>query len=116
MSLKKTIILLTRKLPEKIEEKLQKKYDIIIPKGITTLEIDYFTDFSIENISFVINQIFECDGTVQRRLEKAGFIDWKIKFDNKNLVGAGFIINLPDLGGEKKLNELGVKCNSLMDF
>ena len=34
----------------------------------------------------------------------------------KASVGAGFIINLPDLGGEKKLNELGVKCNSLMEF
>lgn len=33
MSLKKTIILLTRKLPEKIEEKLQKKYTVILNKN-----------------------------------------------------------------------------------
>ena len=33
MSLKKTIILLTRKLPEKIEEKLQKKYTVVLNKN-----------------------------------------------------------------------------------
>ena len=37
-------------------------------------------------------------------------------FENKNIVGAGFIINLPDLGGEKKLNDLNVKTHSLMSF
>ena len=37
-------------------------------------------------------------------------------FDNKNIVGAGFIINLPDLKGDKKLLEKGVKIHSLMDF
>ena len=43
-------------------------------------------------------------------------VDLINKFENKNIVGAGFIINLPDLGGEKKLTDLGVKCHSLMDF
>ena len=38
------------------------------------------------------------------------------KFDNKNIVGAGFIINLPDLNGDKKLKERGIKIHSLMDF
>jgi adenine phosphoribosyltransferase len=37
-------------------------------------------------------------------------------FDNKNIVGAGFIINLPDLNGDKKLQERGIKIHSLMDF
>ena len=37
-------------------------------------------------------------------------------FDNKNIVGAGFIINLPDLNGEKKLEERGINIHSLMDF
>ena len=37
-------------------------------------------------------------------------------FANKNIVGAGFIINLPDLKGEKKLQERGIKIHSLMDF
>ena len=37
-------------------------------------------------------------------------------FDNKNIVGAGFIINLPDLNGDKKPQERGIKIHSLMDF
>ena len=37
-------------------------------------------------------------------------------FNNKNIVGAGFIINLPDLKGDKKLEDRGIKIHSLMDF
>ena len=37
-------------------------------------------------------------------------------FDNKNIVGAGFIINLPDLNGDKKLQQRGIRIHSLMDF
>ena len=37
-------------------------------------------------------------------------------FENKKIVGAGFIINLPDLNGDKKLKERGIKIHSLMDF
>ena len=43
-------------------------------------------------------------------------IDLVDMFDNKNIVGAGFIINLPDLKGDKKLEERGIKIHSLMDF
>ena len=38
------------------------------------------------------------------------------KFEQKNIVGAGFIINLPDLNGDKKLKERGINTHSLMDF
>ena len=37
-------------------------------------------------------------------------------FENKNIVGAGFIINLPELGGEKVLQKLNVKTHSIMEF
>jgi len=43
-------------------------------------------------------------------------IDLIDMFEKKNVVGAGFIINLPDLKGDKKLEERGVKIHSLMDF
>ena len=43
-------------------------------------------------------------------------VDLIEKFDNKNIVGAGFIINLPDLNGDKKLKERGINIHSLMDF
>mgnify|MGYP005641117239 CR=1 FL=1 len=43
-------------------------------------------------------------------------LDLISKFKNKNIIGAGFIINLPDLKGDKKLEERGIKIHSLMDF
>ena len=43
-------------------------------------------------------------------------IDLVDMFENKNIVGAGFIINLPDLKGDKKLEERGIKIHSLMEF
>ena len=43
-------------------------------------------------------------------------IDLIKKFPNKNIIGAGFIINLPDLNGHKKLISNGIKIHSLMDF
>ena len=43
-------------------------------------------------------------------------VDLINKFKDKNIVGAGFIINLPDLGGYKKLNELKIKTKYLMEF
>ena len=39
-----------------------------------------------------------------------------IKAIGGNVVGCGFIINLPDLGGAKKLEDLGLKVKSLMAF
>ena len=38
------------------------------------------------------------------------------KFKNKKIVGAGFIINLPELQGEKKLLNKNIKIHSLMEF
>ena len=43
-------------------------------------------------------------------------VDLVNMFKDKNIVGAGFIINLPNLKGEKKLNNLGIKTHSLMEF
>ncbi|MBP05432.1 MAG: adenine phosphoribosyltransferase, partial [Chloroflexi bacterium] len=37
-------------------------------------------------------------------------------FKSKNIIGAGFIINLSDLEGDKKLSKLGVDIHSIMDF
>tara|TARA_Y100000590_G_scaffold284136_1_gene319684 strand:+ start:5704 stop:6219 length:516 start_codon:yes stop_codon:yes gene_type:complete len=37
-------------------------------------------------------------------------------FENKNIVGAGFIINLPDLNGSKLLKNKNIKIHSLMEF
>jgi len=43
-------------------------------------------------------------------------VDLINKFESKNIVGAGFIINLPELGGDKKLIEKNININCLMEF
>ena len=43
-------------------------------------------------------------------------IDLINKFENKNIIGAGFIINLPELGGDKKLIKKNININCLMEF
>ena len=43
-------------------------------------------------------------------------VDLVNMFENKNIVGAGFIINLPELKGDEKLINRGIKINSLMEF
>ena len=58
----------------------------------------------------IIDDLLATGGTA---LAAVDLID---KFDNKNIVGAGFIINLPDLNGDKKLKERGINIHSLMDF
>ena len=43
-------------------------------------------------------------------------VDLINKFPNKKILGAGFIINLPDLEGDIKLKNKGIKIHSLMEF
>ncbi|MEE2774109.1 MAG: adenine phosphoribosyltransferase [Pseudomonadota bacterium] len=38
------------------------------------------------------------------------------KLSDKDIVGAGFIIDLPNLGGSKKLTDKGIKTHFLMKF
>src|SRR6476620_11998184 len=35
---------------------------------------------------------------------------------NANVVGAAFVIDLPDLGGARRLAKLGIECHTLMAF
>jgi adenine phosphoribosyltransferase len=38
------------------------------------------------------------------------------KFPGKTLLGAGFIIDLPELGGSQRLAEKNIAIHSLMEF
>ena len=43
-------------------------------------------------------------------------IDLVNMFNKKNIIGAGFIINLPELKGDQKLVDKGINIHSLMEF
>ena len=58
----------------------------------------------------IIDDLLATGGTVIAAL------DLIKKFQDKEIVGAGFVINLADLGGEKKLKDLGVETKFLIEF
>jgi len=58
----------------------------------------------------IIDDLLATGGTIMAA------IDLIKKFKNNKIVGAGFMINLPELKGEQKLKEVGVKMHSLMNF
>ncbi len=62
------------------------------------------------NNLLIIDDILATGGTALAAVE---LIE---NFKNKNIVGAGFIINLPELKGDKKLQNKGININSLMEF
>ena len=58
----------------------------------------------------IIDDLLATGGTALAAIELIN------KFENKNIIGAGFIINLPNLKGEQKLIEKKIKIHSLMEF
>ena len=58
----------------------------------------------------IIDDLLATGGTV------LAAVDLIKNFKNKNIVGAGFIINLPNLGGQKKLDDLKINSKYLMEF
>ena len=62
------------------------------------------------NNLLIIDDILATGGTALAAVE---LIE---NFKNKNIVGAGFIINLPELNGDKKLQNKGINIHSLMEF
>ncbi len=58
----------------------------------------------------IIDDLLATGGTVIASL------DLIRKFEAKNVVGADFLVNLPALGGFKKLENLGIKSKYLVEF
>ena len=58
----------------------------------------------------IIDDLLATGGTVIAAL------DLIKKFEAKNVVGAGFLVNLPALGGLEKLENLGIKAKYLVEF
>ena len=58
----------------------------------------------------IIDDLLATGGTVMAAL------DLIQKFQDKKVVGAGFVINLPELGGRTKLEKLGVQSKYILEF
>ena len=58
----------------------------------------------------IIDDLLATGGTVIAAL------DLIKKFQDKEIVGAGFVINLPELGGGTKLEKLGIESKYLLEF
>ena len=58
----------------------------------------------------IIDDLLATGGTALAAIELIN------NFKNINIVGAGFIINLPELKGDQKLISNGIKIHSLMEF
>ena len=58
----------------------------------------------------IIDDLLATGGTVIAAVELIK------NFQDKEIVGAGFVVNLPKLGGNKKLERLGIESKYLLEF
>ena len=77
--------------------------------GSTEMHIHKDALDGVNNV-LIIDDLLATGGTVLAAIELVS------KFKNKNILGAGFLINLPKLGGSLALNERGVRVHSLIEF
>ena len=76
-----------------------------------TTEMHVHTDALNDHTNvLIIDDLLATGGTALAAIELVN------NFENKNIVGAGFIINLPELKGDQKLISKGIKIHSLMEF
>ena len=92
-----------KKLPrETISQSYQLEY------GQDTLEMHVDAISEGDNI-LIIDDLLATGGTVEATVKLVQRLGGVVKH-------AGFVINLPELGGEKRLNNLGVDCYTLINF
>ena len=99
-------------IPLRKPDKLpHKTYNVSYELEYGSTEMHIHTDaLDGHNDLLIIDDILATGGTALAALE---LIE---NFKNKNIIGAGFIINLPDLNGDKKLKDKGINIHSLMEF
>ena len=85
------------------------KVSYTLEYGSTEMHVHKDALDNLQNV-LIIDDLLATGGTALAAIE---LIE---KFENKQIVGAGFIINLPELKGDKKLTDKGIKIHSLMDF
>ncbi|MBF0751202.1 MULTISPECIES: adenine phosphoribosyltransferase [unclassified Pasteurella] len=92
-----------KKLPrETISQSYQLEY------GQDTLEIHVDAISEQDNV-LIIDDLLATGGTVEATVKLVERLGGKVNH-------AAFVINLPELGGEKRLNDLGVNCYTLVNF
>jgi len=85
------------------------KVSYTLEYGSTEMHVHKDALDNLQNV-LIIDDLLATGGTALAAIE---LIE---KFENKKIVGAGFIINLPKLKGDKKLRYKGIKTHSLMEF
>ena len=85
------------------------KVSYTLEYGSTEMHVHKDALDNLQNV-LIIDDLLATGGTALAAIE---LIE---KFENKKIVGAGFIINLPKLKGDKKLRDKGIKIHSLMEF
>ena len=85
------------------------KVSYTLEYGSTEMHVHKDALDNLQNV-LIIDDLLATGGTALAAIE---LIE---KFKNKKIVGAGFIINLPELKGDKKLRDKGIKIHSLMEF
>ena len=92
-----------KKLPrETISQSYQLEY------GQDTLEMHVDAISQGDNV-LIIDDLLATGGTVEATVKLVQRLGGTVKH-------AAFVINLPELGGEKRLNKLGVDCYTLVNF
>ena len=92
-----------KKLPrETISQSYQLEY------GQDTLEMHIDAISEGDNI-LIIDDLLATGGTVEATVKLVQRLGGVVKH-------AAFVINLPELGGEKRLNNLGIDCYTLVNF
>jgi len=85
------------------------KVSYTLEYGSTEMHVHKDALDNLQNV-LIIDDLLATGGTSLAAIE---LIE---KFENKKIVGAGFIIKLPELKGDKKLRDKGIKIHSLMEF
>ena len=92
-----------KKLPR---ETISQSYQLEYGQDTLEMHIDAISDG--DNV-LIIDDLLATGGTVEATVKLVQRLGGVVKH-------AAFVINLPELGGEKRLNNLGVDCYTLVNF
>ena len=82
--------------------------DYTLEYGVDTIEI-HADAIDKEERVLIVDDLIATGGTAEAAVQL-------VRRSGGDVVGAAFIIDLPDLGGRKRLEALGVACHVLMAF